>query len=253
MGETPPSIVRHVVRMMEDEMASHLVGVLWTGSRAYGESWPNSDWDFFVIHDRPWRQRRLLQAGGQAIELFINPIDQILREFQDEESATIGMFARGQVVWDRDETTHQLKVQAGRLAQHSPRDWSPIERDQWRYDTMDLMNDAEDLLAADPDAASYLMGLAMQRLLEGWYRMHGFWEPKAKYVMADLARLDPAIAFQCRIVISHHQPVTRRFEALKELVETLHKPLGGALKTWQTAPEAVHPLQETDRAGEREA
>ncbi|NMP21458.1 nucleotidyltransferase domain-containing protein [Sulfobacillus harzensis] len=239
MEPTHPPVVEHVQRIMLDELGTHLMGILWTGSRAYGDPWPNSDWDFFVIHDQLWRQRRLFRVGHDEIELFLNPVDQIRRELHDQEAATVGMFARGKVVFDRMGTLAGLVRDADAMWRGPRRPWSAAERDQWRYETLDLMKDIEDLLSEDPDAASYLMGLLMQRLLEGWYKAHRYWEPKAKYLLSDLARLSPQLAFQCRGVISHHLPVTRRFEALRALVELVYKPYGGPLETWQTEREPV--------------
>ncbi len=243
MAEARPPIVEHVKRIMMDELGSHLLGILWTGSRAYGEPWPNSDWDFFVIHDQLWRQRRLFTVARDEIELFLNPVDQIRREFYDQDPATVGMFARGKIVFDATGITHQLMQEAENMWRGWRRPWTALERDHWRYETLDLMKDIEDLLAEDPDAASYLMGLLMQKLLAGWYQAHQYWEPKAKYLLADLARLSPELAFQCRGVISHHQPVVRRFAALRELVELVHQPFGGKLKTWQTEREPVPPFE----------
>lgn len=226
---------------MKDEFGTKLTGILWTGSRAYGEARQNSDWDFFVIHDELWRQRRLISVGDAAIELFINPADQIYREFADGESSTIGMFARGQIIYDRDQQMADLVEEARRLWQGTPAPWTKEEQDQWRYDMLDYLQDIEDMLAEDPDAATYLMGLAMKKVVEGYYRVHGLWEPKGKYLLTDLARRHPEVAFRCRMVISGRQSLTGRYQALRQLAEAVQKPLGGYLDTWQTEREPVVP------------
>ncbi len=241
--EWPPTI-HHVVRIMQDEFGDHLDGILWTGSRAYGEPRQNSDWDFFVVHDQRWRQRRMFTVAHDEIELFINPMDQIRREFAEEESATIGMFARGHIVFDRRGRMAALVEEARQRWESAPRLWTPAERDHWRYEALDLVKDIEDILVEDPDAASYLMGIAMQKVLEGWYRSHQYWEPKAKYVMADMAKRNAEMAFQCRVVISHHQSVRRRFEALQQLLDLVLKPLGGRLTAWETERELVAPCDQ---------
>ncbi len=237
--------ISHVVRTMKDEFGSRLMGVLWTGSRAYGEAWPNSDWDFFVLHADLWRQRRLLKVGDSTIELFINPPDQIRWEFAASQSATIGMFARGRIVYDVDGQTAQLQAEASRLWKQAPKPWSREKQDQWRYDILDLLQDIEDILAEDPDAAAYLMGLAMQKIVEGYYGANGFYEPKAKYVLADLARRHPEMAFQFRMIISGRQSLLGRYHALRQLVEAVQKPMGGYLETWQTEREEVAPWHDT--------
>lgn len=231
--------VSHVVRTMRDEFGADLIGVLWTGSRAYGESWPNSDWDFFVIHHDLWRQRRLYKVGESIIELFINPPDQLWRELAEADPATVGMLARGQIVMDHDQCLSDLQEAAQRLWSGSPLPWTSDQQDRWRYEMLDLLQDIDDVLAEDPDAASYLMGLAVQKAVEGYYRANLWWEPKAKYVLADLAQRHPEIAFQLRLIVGGRQSLTARYQALVQLVEAVQQPMGGYLNAWETEREPV--------------
>ena len=247
LGAGRAPIVDQVVRTIKDEFQDGLLGILWTGSRAYGEPRLNSDWDFFVLHQAMWRQRRLIRAGEAAIELFINPPDQIRREMAAFESATISMFAMGQVLYDRDGTTQDLVGAAQRLWRSRPPIWTREAQDAWRYEILDLLEDIEDMLADDPDAAGYLMGLAIDSALRGFYQAHQFWQPKGKYLLADLARRRPELALQCRTVISGTQALTTRFDALKKLVENIQRPMGGYLDTWETEREPVLPFEEETR------
>lgn len=229
---------------MKDEFGSRLLGVLWTGSRAYGEFWPNSDWDFFVIHTDLWRQRRIFKVSDSTIELFIAPPDQIRREFSQRSAATLGMFARGQVVWDAQQHVRMLQETARQLWQEGPPAWTDWQRDQWRYAVADLLKDIEDILAEDPDAAAYLMGLAAEKVVSGFYQHNAWWEPKAKYLLADLALRHPEVAFQFRMIVSGRQSLTARYQALCELADMVQHPMGGYLTFWHTEPEEVLPWNE---------
>lgn len=229
-----PAPVTYVTRIMQDEFGAHLEGILWTGSRVTGRAQMNSDWDFFVIHDALWRQRRMFEVAGDEVELFINPVAQILREYAREESATIGMFAEGRVVLDPHGTMQQLVEEAQRRWRQAPMPWTVAERDQWRYETVDLLKDVEDVMADDPDSASYLIGLTVQKLLEGYYRLNGHWEPKPKYVLPDIASQSSNMAFKLRMAMGATQSMTNRYQAVKELVESVQRPLGGYLHEWQT-------------------
>lgn len=236
-----PAPVTYVARIMQDEFGEHLEGVLWTGSRVNGRARMNSDWDFFVIHDGLWRQRRLFEVAGDEVELFINPADQIRREYAAQEAATIGMFAEGRVVLDVRGTMQTLVQEARQRWMQAPLPWTAPQRDQWRYEALDLLKDVEDVLADDPDSAAYLMGLTVQKLLEGYYRLNGYWEPKAKYILPDVAAKSPNMAFKLRMAMGTTHSLTHRYQALRELVESVQKPLGGYLREWQTVHEAVQP------------
>lgn len=234
-----PAPVTYVARIMQDEFGSHLEGVLWTGSRVTGRAQMNSDWDFFVIHDALWRQRRLFEVAGEEVELFINPVDQILREYADEEAATIGMFAEGRIVLDSRGTMQTLVDEAQRRWSQAPMSWTVAERDQWRYEIVDLLKDVEDVMEGDPDSASYLIGLTVKKLLEGYYRLNGHWEPKPKYVLPDVALQSTNVAFKLRMAMGATQSMANRYQALKDLVDSVQRPMDGYLHEWQTDRETV--------------
>jgi hypothetical protein len=151
------------------------------------------------------------------------------------------MFVRGKILQDSDGRLAELQQQARRRWDEAPLPWPLAARDQWRYDILDLLQDIEDVLAEDPDTAAYTMGLATQKIVEGYYRQNGWWEPKAKYVLADLATRHPEMAFQFRMIISGRQSLNARYQALQQLAETVQGPMGGYLTNWQTEPEPVEP------------
>jgi len=74
--------------------------LLFAGSAAYGTPMPNSDVDLYVLIGPNWRQRRNRFIQGVEVEMFINPVAQIRREFDEGEWATVDMFSRGRVHYD---------------------------------------------------------------------------------------------------------------------------------------------------------
>jgi len=62
----------------------------------------NSDLDFYVVIDAPWRQRRQFRRDGVPVELFLNPPARIERYLKEGESDTIYMLAFGRILFDRN-------------------------------------------------------------------------------------------------------------------------------------------------------
>lgn len=226
--------------MMHEEFGSHLMGILWTGSRVYGRVYAHSDWDFFVIHDEGWRQRRLLTLDGSEVEVFINPPEQIRLELSwTDHPATIAMFARGVVVDDRDGLVQSLADQARLTWNQGPPLVEPGSMEFWRYAVCDLLKDVADRMADDPNTVSWLASQVVQTAMTGHYKWHRHWLPKPKYLLDDLSAWDPSLATMVRQVF---QPgVTRdlQYEALQSLVRAVLKPFDGCPSHWESMPQAI--------------
>lgn len=233
------AVIDYVLKAMTKELGDHLQGILLTGSRAMGTSDKYSDWDFFVVHDGNWRQRRLLAWNGEELELFLNPGSQILLEFDEDNSATVWMFVYGKIIVDDAGILTHLRDIA-RKKWESPRTpWSNEERDLWRYHVCDLLKDIVGCAQTDVAAASYLIGLILPMALEGYYRYHGWWQPKPKYLFGDFVKREPDIAKLAATILANGLPLEKRIGLLTDFVGQIMRPVGGCLAEWQTPREIV--------------
>ena len=92
----------------------YFLGAILTGSYATGNNDINSDIDVFIVtkDSTNWRERGNKLIDGYMIEYFINPVRQVLKEFEegfnDNNIATTLIFAGSKILYDKDGTIEKL-------------------------------------------------------------------------------------------------------------------------------------------------
>jgi predicted nucleotidyltransferase len=214
------------------------IGVIVAGSIVRGEAGPTSDFDVFVIHDPPWRLREQRRFAGVPAELFVNPAAQVRRYFasehRDGRPHTAHMFATGEPIEPVAPVIGELIAEA--------RDWlarpleiTPEQRTQLRYGGVDVLDDARDIIAIDPAAASLLLADAVRQIIGYAFWKQGRFQPRRKAAVSALAAIDPDAAALVR-----RWSATRGPDALA-LVEALARHVLGVdtFFEWASAPEAL--------------
>jgi len=201
------------------------IGIVVAGSIVRGEAGPSSDFDVFVIHDQPWRLRDQRRFAGVPAELFVNPPAQVRRYFasehRDGRPHTAHMLATGEPIEPVAPVIGELIAEA--------RDWlarpleiRPEQQVQLRYGAVDVLDDARDIIAIDPAAASLLLADAVRHIIAYAFWSQGRFQPRRKDALVALAAIDPEAAALVRRWAS-----TRGPDALA-LVEALARHVLGA-------------------------
>ena len=92
----------------------YFLGAILTGSYATGNNTPNSDIDVFIVtkDSTIWRERGNKLIDGYLIEYFINPVRQVLKEFEDgfinNGIAITRIFVGSKILYDKDGTIEKL-------------------------------------------------------------------------------------------------------------------------------------------------
>lgn len=92
----------------------YFLGAILTGSYATGNNTPNSDIDVFIVtkDSTTWRERGNKLIDGYLIEYFINPVRQVLKEFEEgfinNGIATTRIFIGSKILYDKDGTIEKL-------------------------------------------------------------------------------------------------------------------------------------------------
>lgn len=96
----------------------YFLGAMLCGSYATGNNTKNSDIDIFIVtkDTTTWRERGNILIDGYLIEYFINPVRQVLKEFDEgfktNSIATTRIFAGAKILHDTDKTIEKLINQA---------------------------------------------------------------------------------------------------------------------------------------------
>ena len=92
----------------------YFLGAILTGSYATGNNTPNSDIDVFIVtkDSTTWRERGNKLIDGYLIEYFINPVRQVLKEFEEgfinNGIATTRIFVGSKILYDKEGTIEKL-------------------------------------------------------------------------------------------------------------------------------------------------
>jgi len=211
--------------------------LLFAGSAAYGTPMPNSDVDLYVLIGPNWRQRRNRFIQGVEVEMFINPVAQIRREFDEGEWATVDMFSRGRVHYDPTGVVAQLAEDAKRIAAEPPETPGESELYFIRYRPSDLVRDVEDLVDHDRASAEMLMGVALQTSLESYWQIRGQRPPKPKRLLEAFRTEAPDLVPHVDHITDVSHKLENRVARLRVLCELVLEPVGGLMYEGQTPPE----------------
>lgn len=178
-----------------------VLGIIASGSIIRGNPGPTSDFDLYVIHAQPQRQRLQRRFHGVPAEIFINPPHTIRNYFASEHAegrpCTAHMLVTGFPVLALDAVVDELRTEAQIWLQKRPT--CSGQSLLWRrYSIVDLLDNARDLLASDPECAARILHQAMEGLLEYAFLSRGLFLPRLKEFIGKLAELDPELAQRTR-------------------------------------------------------
>ncbi|MEW5867054.1 MAG: hypothetical protein AB1774_09395 [Bacillota bacterium] len=232
--------IEKIVADMREEFGADLLGMLLGGSVAYGIPCRRSDLDIYVIIRPSWRQRRTVVVGDVEVELFINPVHRIRKEFKDvDHDSTFAMFAQGRILYDPDGVMATL-VKEAREVWEQPRPALPPDAlPLLRYIPTDVLKDAQDLAETDEVAANYLIFMTLQATLDAYYKIQRRWPVKPKHLLRDLHGHAPDIEQAVRQILSGEGSAEERCVLLSRLVEQVLEPVGGLLGEWESVPEQL--------------
>lgn len=170
------------------------LAIIAAGSVLRGQGGPTSDIDLYVLHAAPFRQRLQRRYVGVPFEIFINPPEQVRRYFAEEHAAarpvTAHILTTGFVVLDRDPILQTLRAEAATWLNTPP----ALSDDAllWRrYLIADELDNARDVVEADPACAVLILHSVVSRLVEYAFLARGQNLPRQKALVAALAALDP--------------------------------------------------------------
>jgi len=215
-------------------------GILVAGTIIRGEGHANSDLDFAVIHDKPWRQRVQRFENGIPVEIFVNPLFQWEKTFASEvrsgQPSMLGICSTGIAVYDRGTDLAELVTKAQQRYTDGPR-VSTEHLTGLRYALVTQFEDAADIENADLERSNAYVINSLQQAARLFILQSGQWLPREKRLFDRLADLDPRLGSQLRAVFA--APRTAWVELAAPIVERV----AGTTRFfgWESEPQPVVP------------
>ncbi|MEZ4732188.1 MAG: hypothetical protein R3E79_34150 [Caldilineaceae bacterium] len=239
-----PDLASPYASALQDAVAHILdrfpvLGIIASGSIIRGNPGPTSDFDLYVIHAQPQRQRLQRLFRGVPAEIFVNPPHTIRSYFASEHNAgrpcTAHMFVTGFPILASDPVVAELCEEARTWLQKAP---TVMEQKLlWRrYGIVDLLDNARDLLESDPECAARFLHQAVDGMVDYRFLSNGHFFPRPKEALTKLAELDPEVAQVIRV---YYQTSNVQIQA--QLADTLARRILGvtAFFEWESEPETV--------------
>lgn len=172
----------------------HPLGIVVSGSIVRGNAGPMSDFDVVVIHDEAWRERDQRRFAGVPAELFVNPPGQIRRYFANGHAAgepdVAHMLVTGELLGAAAPIAGELIAEAHAWLV-KPLAPTATELTAKRYSIVDVLDDARDIVAADPAGASLLAADAVRQTIAYAFWRGAVFQPRRKEAFAALDQIDP--------------------------------------------------------------
>lgn len=219
------SIRRIVEEFIEPyKRKKNVVGIVLSGSYAYGEPKKNSDIDIHIIlEDSSYRMRSNTWRGGYEIEYFINPINQIEQYFKDEveNKSTSEMLSYGEILYEKDSRLRELITKAKKNLNKKVPKLRKKDVNEFRYSLDDIQKDIDDV-QKDKASRKLLEQKAIETCIKAFFGLKQKPVPKKKYLLETVRNLDKK--FYLNLKDSLEKETTKSTIKLINHVETL---LGG--------------------------
>ena len=206
-----------------------VIGIIVSGSYAYGRLDKNSDIDIHIILSPTCthRERGNTWINGVEIEYFKNPPQQIRSYFQKEKNSphTADMLANGQLIYHNSEVVIALIEEAKKLLATPPDLPKKVQIELAKYHFDDLFKDLEDSqLNGDEIAVALLENQIINLAIDWFCKMHQIRRTKHKRIVNQLSKVDPDFAKLIQMAISKHGQAVEAMPLLERKIGVL---LGG--------------------------
>jgi len=171
--------------------------IIAAGTIIQGTPNKNSDFDMWVIHRQPFKQRVQKWFGGVPAEIFVNTpaavLDHLVDERKERRPVAAHMMVNGHVVLDREPHLGMLMAKAEDYLRRKPGRPTKREFIEDRYLAGSLYEDALDLANSDPAACQLILSGAVYQMLQAAVKRANRFVPRDKDLLAVVKEIDPAL------------------------------------------------------------
>jgi len=236
MNDHYRAALNQAIHWIEEQL--HPVAIIASGSIIRGNPNANSDFDIFVIHEAPFRQKIHRFFNGIPCEIFLNNIAQVYRYLEEEvkrcRPSTAHMLTTGTLIKGGDNPAIQQLLLDVKAYVHK----APVLTEQQltlhRYTIVTLYEDATDLLDTNEVTTLYFLNKAVAECIDYFFLRNQTVLPRAKERIQHIEAQAPELG---QLITSYYlQQDTREKHAIAGLlVKELTAHTG--FFEWETLPE----------------
>lgn len=194
--------------------------IVASGSIIRGNGDENSDFDFYVVHSKPFRQRIQKYFNGVPCEIFLNNIDHIYDYFETEgknnRPVTAHILLTGQVVKGKDDPQIKALIEEAKTLATK---FTPLTAEQLiakQYTIALLFEDAMDVKDSDVITAAFILDKAVLEAVDFIFLKNQLPLPRLKERFNVLDEIEPAAAKIARQY--YDTTINNKFDIARKLV-----------------------------------
>lgn len=214
-------------------------GIIVCGTIIRGNPDASSDFDVFVIHNKPFRQRIQRIFNSVPFEIFVNPPTSIKKnmgeEFESAMQCTSDMLATGYVLINNSEIIVELINEAKSYLNKEP-GYDAKRAEIIRYKAAVLLEDAIDIKDKDIANANIFISDTVQAILDWFYYEKRVFVPRKKEIITKAEMIDSETGKYCRKVMETNL-LEDKIYYLKKLADLTIKTYG--FFEWESEREVV--------------
>lgn len=199
----------------------HPIGIIATGSIIRGNPHINSDFDIYVIHQEPYRQRVQKYFDEVPCEIFINNFKHIYEYFDQEykvnKPVSAHMIATGTVLLGQANSEIKKLIEVANKFLLAAPNINDTKRTAMKYAISTLFEDATDIKNTDPKTCRYFLNRMVQDLMDFVFLDNGIPLPRPKerinYIELNYPNLGKLISFYYKA-----ESFNRQYDIAEQLV-----------------------------------
>ena len=184
-------ILSHALRHVKGKRGGDLVAVLLTGSAAHRMLTPHSDLDLIAVVKGEADRDELIRVADRIVDIRYRG-QRLMEEELTYSPRLASLLRKARVLFEHDEIGAQLIERAAERFRQGPERVAMFEQIRFKTECLHLLGKAEDL-QRKPATAQYLLALFVDRYLEAFFRLRGFWPTAPADLIRFLSSRDPAI------------------------------------------------------------
>lgn len=184
-------VLSHALRHVKGKRGGDLVAVLLTGSAARRMLTPHSDLDLIAVVKGEADRDELIRVADRIVDIRYRG-QQLMEEEVTVSPRLAPLLRKARVLFEHEGVGAQLIELAAERFRQGPERVPLLEQIRLKTECLHLLGKAEDL-QRKPANAQYLLILFVDRYLEAFFLLRGFWPTAPADLIRFLSSRDPAI------------------------------------------------------------
>jgi predicted nucleotidyltransferase len=205
------------------------IGIIASGSIIRGNPNKESDFDIYVIHEQPFRQRIQKYFNQIPCEIFVNNIEHTKSNFLTEQKnnrpVTAHMISTGNVIKGSENEVVKKAIKDANEFKNKPKVITEFDLTLYKYSITNLLEDANDTISDDALTCEYILNRTLDKFIDYWFVINQIPLPRIKERMITIKNKDVEFYNMVKLVYNQ-KDIFQKLKHTNELIELIIRTKG---------------------------